>query len=475
MTKRTAFLLVSTLTFFLQMNATEQKPNVIFILADDMGWGDLSCYGHGELKTPNLDQLAKEGKLFTQFYVSSGVCSPSRVAFTTGQFPARHGVHGHFDNPQSNRERAMPDHLDPQVQTVGKLLKEVGYATAHFGKWHMGEIPCENIPAPKEYGFDESRGYLSSGPQLLADQKADPYYRAKTTAAIVDRTLEFVKKNKYQPFYVNAWTLIPHTILNPTPEQMESYTEYAPNIPNKTHAGAKVVYYSTIDNLDKEIGRLLDGLEELGVSENTIVIFSSDNGPEHLEVNNASHSAMGSPGPFRGRKRSLYEGGIRVPFIVRWPAAIEPGVIDDYSVLSATDLLPTLCKLAGVEIPSGKHAPDGEDVSDILMSEPRERNAPLMWEYHYEMEAGSFLHRNPYMAMRKGDWKFLMNADKSRIELYNLKSDVMEVDNLAKDFPCVVDEMSEELLEWHHSMPRAPIADNAGSNAYPWPGTSTCE
>ena len=181
-------------------NHLAQKPNIIFILTDDMGWGDLSCYGHGELKTPNLDRLAKQGKLFTQFYVSSGVCSPSRVAFTTGQFPARFGVHGHFSSHEENQQRAMPDWLDPTAPTVAKQLKKAGYATAHFGKWHMCTPSGEGAPEPKEYGFDISRGYLASGPQLPVQSTGNPYFRAQTTEAIIDETIKFIENNKGKPF-----------------------------------------------------------------------------------------------------------------------------------------------------------------------------------------------------------------------------------------------------------------------------------
>ena len=448
------------------------KPNVIFILTDDMGWGDLSCYGHGELKTPNLDRLASQGKLFTQFYVSSGVCSPSRVAFSTGQFPARHGVHGHFSSVEENRKRNMPDWLDPEVPTLYKQLQKAGYATAHFGKWHMSPPGGEGAPEPTEYGFDEALGYLSTGPQLLADQRKDPYFRAKTTEAIVDETIGFIEKNKDKPFFINAWMLLPHTTLNPTPEQMEPFMEYAPKIEGNPHVGSKVIYYATINDIDTQIGRLMDKLEEMGITDNTIVIFTSDNGPEDimLEHHGAAHSGIGSAGPFRGRKRSLYEGGIRVPLIVRWPAKIPAGEIDNDSVLSATDLLPTLCHLAGVEVPEGKYAPDGENVVDILTSKPRPRKKPLMWEYHYEMIIGHILHKNPIMAIRDNEWKLLMNPDGSRVELYNIPKDPTELNNVAEDHPQTVERLSKALLAWHKEMPKAPVPPRAGTNDYPWPG-----
>lgn len=458
----------------MEESETSEKPNIIFILADDMGWGDLSCYGHPELKTPNIDRLAERGKLFTQFYVNSGVCSPSRVAFTTGQFPARHGVHGHFSTVEDNEARAMPNWLDTSAPSLARQLKAEGYATAHFGKWHMSTTD-DSVPAPEpvEYGFDRSLGYLSTGPKLLGDsKKTDPYFRAKTTAAIVDESIKFIENNKGTPFYINAWTLIPHTVLNPTPEQMEPFMEYAPKIKGKPHVGSRVVYYSTITDFDTQIGRLMDKLDEMGIADNTILIVTSDNGPEDimLEGGGASHSGIGATGPFRGRKRSLYEGGIRVPLVISWPDRIEAGSIDNDSVVAAADFMPTLCRLAGAEIPAGVNAPDGEDVSDIFTSEARARKEPLMWEYHYEMIIGHIIHKNPMMAIRDGDWKLLMNPDGSRVELYNIPEDPTELDNVADEQHAMVDLLSKKLLQWHHELPRAPIPEKAGTNHYPWPG-----
>jgi arylsulfatase A-like enzyme len=446
-----------------------RKPNIIFILADDMGWGDLSSYGHPELKTPNLDRLAARGKLFTQFYACAGVCSPSRVAFTTGRYPARYGIHGHISNHEENQQRAMPDWLDPTVPTVAKKLKAVGYATAHFGKWHMCLPSGEGAPEPSEYGFDKSYGYLASGPQLPIQREGNPWFRAQSTEAIVDETIRFIEENKDRPFYINAWTLVPHTVLNPTPEQMEPFMKFAPPLEGHPHVGAKVVYYASINDLDTQVGRLLDKLDELGVADNTLIIFSSDNGPEDMHVNGASHSGIGSPGPFRGRKRSLYEGGIRVPFIAAWPGRIEPGVVDNESVLAAADLMPTFCALAGVDAPDGEYVPDGVDMLDVLVSNPRKRTTPLMWEFHFAGEFGHVIHKNPIMAIREGDWKLMMNLDRSRIELYDIPNDPTELDNLADREPQRVKKLSAELMKWHEDLPRAPIAADAGNNDYPWP------
>ncbi|MEJ2703995.1 MAG: sulfatase-like hydrolase/transferase, partial [Sedimentisphaerales bacterium] len=188
------------------------KPNFVFIFADDLGWGDLGCYGNRQIKTPNLDRLARQGLLFTQFYVNGSVCSPSRTAIMTDHFPARHGVHGHFAAAKTNEARGMPNWLDPKVHTVTGLLKEAGYVTGHFGKWHLGS--GEGAPEPGRYGIDEYCTIVSNGPQL--EGRDDPYFWAKSTTQIVDKTIQFVEKNKDEPFYVNVWTLLPHATLHPT-------------------------------------------------------------------------------------------------------------------------------------------------------------------------------------------------------------------------------------------------------------------
>jgi len=306
--------------------AKTKRPNFVFIFADDLGWGDLGCYGNRQIKTPNLDRLAAEGTLFTQFYVNGSVCSPSRTAFMTGHYPARHGIHGHLATHAQNKARAMPNWLDPGVHTVTSLLKKAGYATGHFGKWHLGS--GEGAPDPGKYGIDEHRTVNSNGPQL--DGAGDPYFRAKSTARIVDRTIEFIEKNRDKPFYLNVWTLIPHATLHPTDEQMKPYQRYAPRgVPYK---GAKQIYYASVSDLDRQVGRLLKRIDELGLGENTLIAFSSDNGPEDFDIGNAVHSGIGHTGPFRGRKRSIYEGGIRMPFIVRWPGRTPRGRVDDDSI-----------------------------------------------------------------------------------------------------------------------------------------------
>ncbi len=448
---------------FAAMAAPGSRPNVIFIFADDLGWGDLGCYGHPLLKTPNLDRMAREGTLFTQFYVNSPVCSPSRCAFMTGQYPARHKVHGHYASPAQNKARGMDNWLDPKVSNVAALLKQSGYATAHFGKWHLGS--GEGAPSPADYGFDESRAVNAKGRTW---DEPDISFRAKSSAAIVDETIRFITAHREGPFYVNAWMLIPHATLNPTEEQMQAYAGLSPGGKDFPFKSAEQVYYGSVTDMDNQIGRLLDALDKLGIAQNTLILFSSDNGPEDIHVRNAGHSGVGSAGPFRGRKRSLYEGGIRVPGIVRWPGRVPAGKIDNTSVVSGVDWLPTVCKLAGAPVPAS-HKLDGEDLSDVVLGNPRARRTPLMWEWRFRI-IGEPFHHSPMLAIREGDWNLLMNPDRSRLELYDLKADPTQLNNVAEKHPELVARLSDKVLAWKKELPSGPTDPGVGQMHYPWPG-----
>lgn len=442
-------------------SGSSSRPNFVFIFADDLGWGDLGCYGNQQIRTPHLDRLAEQGTLFTQFYVSGSVCSPSRAAIMTGQFPARLRIHGHFASDKQNEARGMPNWLDPEAPTVARLLKMAGYATGHFGKWHLGS--GKDAPTPGVYGFEEHCTVNSSGPPLTG--RDDPYFRAKSSAQIVDRAIAFIENHRDQPFYVNVWTLVPHATLHPTPEQMEPYKRYAPaGVP---YEGVKQIYYASVSDLDRQIGRLVERIDALGLRENTFIVFSSDNGPEDLNIRNAVHSGIGSTGPFRGRKRSLYEGGVRVPFIVRCAGRAPAGQVDDQTVVAGVDWLPTICHLADVKLPEGLDA-DGEDMSEALLGTPSKRRKPLMWEWRFRV-FGERVHRCPMLAIRDGRWKLLMNPDRSRIELYDIPSDPTELNSVADRHPDVVERLSERVLAWQKTLPAGPIEKAAGSNDYPWP------
>jgi len=440
-----------------------KRPNIITILCDDLGWGDLGCYGHTLIKTPNIDRLAAQGTLFTHFYSASPVCSPSRAAFMTGQFPARLRIHDYLPIPLQPHQIAAGTvpFLDPAAATVPRTLKQAGYATGHFGKWHLGDGP--DAPEVKDYGIDCCRITHGRGP-TYDSWWSDASFRARSSAMFVDDAIEFIEHNGDTPFQIDLWPLDPHATLNPTPEQMAPYAHLMPQ--GVPHAGAMAVYYSVVTNLDAQIGRLLARLDDLGLADNTLVLFSSDNGPEDICIPGSSHSAAGDT-PFRGRKRSLYDGGVRMPLIARWPGFVPAGKVNDTSVVSSVDFLPTLCGIAGISADSGQVV-DGENVMDILSGSGRQRTKPLYWDWRFR-QAGSLIHHSPQLAIREDKWKLLMNRDGSRVELYDVSGNRMEVDNLADQEPEVVRRLSQMLLEWHATLPAGKAMEGSGIALYDWP------
>jgi arylsulfatase A-like enzyme len=326
-----------------------------------------------------------------------------------------------------------------------RLLQSAGYTTAHFGKWHLGKTT--DSPSVHEYGIDEVK--IHTGTVLDESERCyNGVEQADKTKVLMDITIDFVERHKNEPFYVNCWITDPHAVLAPSAEQLAEYPELESKA--KGFTSSTQVYNAVITDVDRQVGRLLDKLEELGLSENTLVVFSSDNGPAPIWDTATAHSGTGDVGPLRGCKASLYEGGIRVPLIVRWPGSIPGGKVDDETIISGVDLLPTFCSLAEVEYKDMN--PDGQDMTSALFGTSTKRTNPLMWEFRFS-PWGRLLQNSPVLAMRDGDWKLMMNPDGSRVELYNLKENWCEVDNLASENKRIVKQMSKQLLEWHKSLP----------------------
>lgn len=435
---------------------TVTRPNILFIFADDWGYGDLGCYGNTEVKTPHIDRLASEGTMFTGFHTTSGVCSPSRTSVITGHFPARHRIHGHFAGNELNARRGMPNWLNENLPFyLPRLLQEAGYVTAHFGKWHLGGGGEPNgdlkAPVPAVYGYHETRVWNGNGPTWNGDQlwpetrymDDDTVWVQNSSRLAVDATIDFISRNSGgAPFFVNLWLKDPHTPLWPSDEQRRPYKGIEPD---------KETYYSVLTDADHHIGRLLDALKKMELDENTLVIFSSDNGPAHYPPG----LTAGSTGGLKGRKAHIYQGGVNVPFIVRWPGNVGAGKTDSTSVLSAVDLLPTFCALAGKELPEN-YRPDGEDFSSIFANTPFLRTKPLFWDWRFAVESETPGRENqwPSMAVRKGKWKLLANSARTRIELYNMENDRFESVNLAAKNGDKVKELMELWDNWKSELPK---------------------
>jgi arylsulfatase A-like enzyme len=441
----------------------ESRPNIIFLYADDLGWGDVGAYGNPRIQTPNMDRLAREGRIFTSGYASGSVCSPSRASVLTGLFPARTGIHGHFAPGGRNAERGMPDSLPLEFPTFTRLLQDAGYRTAHFGKWHLGDIDAVR------YGFDEAITANGGGTNMYDLPDGYFHFFRESSERFTDDAIDFIRRNKQEPFYVQLWYLEPHAPNLPLDHSLKKYRmPSAPFSQEWVIPEPLIAYQAVVTNMDYHIGRLMDELDRLGLSDNTLIILSSDNGPEDHHISNRANTlGMGDPGPFRGRKRSLYEGGIRVPFIARWPGQVPAGTVDDDNPVASVDLFATFAGLAGAEdIPDNL---DGVDITPALLGQVFERSKPLFWEWRYGI-AGYKINVSPTHAVREGPWKLLMNFDESRIELYHLDEDPMEVDNRVATDAETAERLRKKIMQWRATIPEWLGDRWAGDNRYPWPG-----
>jgi N-acetylgalactosamine-6-sulfatase len=441
--------------------AAARPPNIIFLFADDLGWGDLACYGHPYAKTPNLDRLASEGTRFTQCYATGVTCCPSRTGFMTSKLPAT------FKGYPANAG------FSGRV-TVSELLKRQGYATGHFGKWHIG-------PETKAgtYGFDVIGA--DADDETGGKRKAVRTERGRD-AHIYDLAIRFIEQHKDGPFYVNLWGHVSHHPVNPSPTVLAGFpplqvdeTKFPPEMREKFALCKKLggdvnahlrAYLADVKSMDDDAGRLLKRLDELGLRENTIVVFSSDQGPAPLRDPSAANekqkakakarfqgdgapgsdvrlNAMGFAGPFRGGKHTQYEGGVRIPFIVRWPGHVTAGRVDEKSVLSGADWLPTLGTLAGAKFNAADC--DGENTAAAWLGQPFTRSKPLLWKTS-SPRAG--------VAIREADWKLHWpNGNRGDVELYDLARDAREAQNVAAQNPGVVKSLTAKVEQWNATLP----------------------
>jgi uncharacterized sulfatase len=432
------------------------QPNIILVFIDDMGWGDFSCFGNTDAETRNIDQLASEGIRFEQFYVNSPICSPSRTAISTGHYPQRWKITSFLNNRRNNEERGMAQWLDPKAPMLARTLKQAGYATGHFGKWHMGgQRDVDDAPPITDYGFDASlTNFEGMGPKLLpltlkpgqqepgriwadAERLGEGYrwmLRSKITGGFVGAALPFIDKAKKEgnPFYINLW---PDDVHGPWWPPVDKWAD-----------GKRGLYLAVLEEMDRQLGSLFDRIRNDGaLSDNTLILVCSDNGPE---------PGAGSAGPFRGSKVQLYEGGVRSSLVVWGPGLLArkaTGTVNKSSVFSAIDLVPSLQQLAGAKTPDGL---DGEPLLDTVLGKGKaSREKPIFFRRPPDRKTWKGSVTLPDLAVRDGDWKLLCDYDGSKPQLYNLAKDRGEATNLATNNPELVKRLTTALLAWHKSMP----------------------
>jgi arylsulfatase A len=390
--------------------AAEARPNFIVVLCDDLGYGDLRCFGHPVIETPHLDRMARDGIRLTSCYSAAPVCSPSRVGLLTGRIPARAGV---FDwIPEANqtgsqRQSRSLVHLRRDEVTLPALLKQAGYATCLSGKWHCNaHFNSPEQPQPDAAGFDH--WFATQNNAAPSHENPVNFVRNGTPAGplegyscqlVVDEVIGWLDRRAEaaarEPFFAYVAFHEPHTPIASPPDLVARYRPKAKN-------DDQAQYFANVANLDAAVGRLLAALDRLDLAENTLVFFSSDNGPETLDRYPDAKRSYGSPGPLRGMKLWTTEAGSRVAGILRWPGHVPAGVVSDQPV-SSLDLLPTFCALAGVTPPAGRQL-DGCDIRPLFANEPLVRSSPLMWIYFNALN-------DERVALRSGDWKLLARLD----------------------------------------------------------------
>ena len=449
---------------------TARPPNIVVVFIDDMGYGDLGVTGNADVPTPNIDRLAAQGTRFEQFYVNAPICSPSRVALTTGMYPSRWRIHSYLAGREDNRRRGLADWLDPGAPTLPRALQAAGYATAHFGKWHMGGgRDVGDAPLITEYGFDESMTsfeglgdrYLWREPESDLNEQSARLGRGeiswtekrRVTGHYVDDAIDFMRRHRDRPFYLNLWPNDVHDPFDPIPALAAKYEDAARNHYERD-------YFAVLEEVDRQLGRLFDEIDRLGLADGTIVVFTGDNGPtDWAHYYREGVAPPGSTAGLRGRKWSLYEGGIREPLIVRWPGHVPAGRVDGETILSSVDLVPTLAALAGAPLPT-THELDGEDLGQAFLGDPALRAEPLFWHYPNDIRPGDTASVTPRFAMREGPWKLLAERDGSGAQLYDLDADPRETSDLAAAEPERVARMTERLRAWIADLPLGPAAQD---------------
>lgn len=437
-------LLITLLCIALaRANIPTPRPNIIVLLCDDLGYGDLSCFAHPEIHTPHIDQLAREGTRFTDCYSASPVCSPSRAGLMTGRTPNRLGIRDWIP-PQSGI------FLRPAEITVAQLLKKAGYRTFHAGKWHLNSRTDGSEPTPGDAGFDHwlytqnnaAPSHLNPRNFIRNGQPVGPL-KGPSSHIVVAEATRWLEANRapsgpttaafVAPFYLNLW-------FHETHEPVAATEEFLALYPNEKNLDRRH-YLGAASQMDAAVGQLLRYLEDHGLRDNTFIYFSSDNGPETLKRYKGAERSYGSPGPLRGMKLHVTEAGYRVPGIIRWPGHVAAGAISAEPICNL-DFLPTACALAGIAPPRDR-ALDGVNLLPLFAGQPITRPHPLYWQYDFSIGT-------PWtLALRDGPWKLLADATLTHVELYNLTADLGEKQNLAAELPERVRAMTSTLRQLH--------------------------
>ncbi|MFN8219057.1 MAG: sulfatase [Fimbriimonadales bacterium] len=432
----------------------KRSPNIVFIVVDDMGWADGSCFGSKFYQTPNMDRLAQEGTRFTQAYAACAVCSPTRAALLTGKYPARLHITDWIpgEGAPAKSRFDVPDwqqSLPLSETTLAEALKSRGYATAHIGKWHLGgegflpqdqgfdlNVAGGEIGHPASFFWpygDAANDHRVPGLAERGGKKGD-----YLTDQLTDEALAFIEQNKAKPFYLNLWHYAVHSPLMGKAELIQQASERPPS-----HGQANATYAAMLRSVDESLGRIVRKLAELHLSEDTLLVFTSDNGGAvHFGKPPAT-----SNWPLRNGKGTAYEGGLRVPLIVKMPRQT-PGVVCKTPVISM-DFFPTLLQFAGAPASASRSALDGKSLIPLVKGSKKPLHPELFWHYPHYWNGGKV---SPYSVARIGDWKLIRFYESSRDELYNLKDDPSETHDLAPSQPARVKSMAARLGVWMKSV-----------------------
>jgi uncharacterized sulfatase len=429
-------LLIAAVVFGLKATSAQEQtsagPNIIFILIDDMGWPDPTCYGHPFHETPNIDRLARDGVRFTDFYAATPVCSSTRSTIQTGQYSARtcitDFIPGHFRPFEKLIVPPIEHDLADGIQTPGSILKNAGYATGYFGKWHLGSHP-------NELGYDVTDRQLTKEFKQARGKKRGP----KSIDFLTEATLWFMEQNRDRPFFV---TLSHHAVHIPLEANADTEQKYRAK-KKPEHGVNHPVYAAMTEDLDTSIGRIMKKVDEWGLRDNTVVVFTSDNGGLR-KIYTGVGEVVSTNDPLRDEKGTLYEGGIRVPLIVRWPRVVPPDSICDEPTTTA-DLLPTFCEIAATKLPN--QPIDGVGIRNLLEDPTSSLDREAIY-FHYP----HYHHSRPASAIRLGSWKLIEFLEDGRLELFDLANDIGERKNLAHLESERTEQLHGMLNEWRHQI-----------------------